>query len=313
MASTNAVPLNGSSRKPSTPGYMSSRPLFPQPPPLSLALYPLTLLLGSFYSLISPTARPPTDPSSSSSTVAPTSSTTPVNYFARKGNIFNVYFVKVGWAWTTLAFISLLISQPAFNNSTLSPNARLRRVGQALLRYVFVTVTWWLTTQWFFGPGIIDRSFIATGGRCEGSHSPALGNPISELGFIMTATACKASGGAWTGGHDVSGHVFMLVLASAFLILELQGASSAEEEMDDERKEKHQSAVEEGSYERWGRNFAISVAGLSWWMLLMTAMWFHTWLEKVTGLTIALSAVYIIYFLPRRLPSLRSVIGIPGR
>ncbi|PGH30173.1 hypothetical protein GX50_07073 [[Emmonsia] crescens] len=311
MASTNAVPLNGPARISSTPGPKSSRPLFPQPPPLSLALYPLTLLLGSLYSLISPTARPLAN-ASSSPAVAPDSDTNPVNYFARKGNIFNVYFVKVGWLWTTLAFISLLLTQPAFNSRLLSPSTRLKRMGQATFRYILVTIAWWLTTQWFFGPGIIDRSFIATGGRCEVSILPGSANPMSELAAILTATTCKASGGAWTGGHDVSGHVFMLVLASAFLLLELQGASSAEGEMD-KRKDMRQEVVQGASYERWSRKFTLAVGGLSWWMLLMTATWFHTWLEKATGLMLALGTVYTVYFLPRTLLPWRNIVGIPGR
>ncbi|KAK2812600.1 hypothetical protein FQN50_001244 [Emmonsiellopsis sp. PD_5] len=312
MASTtNAVPLNGSPKEPYLRVSRPSRPLFPQPPPLSLALYPLTLLLGSLYSLISPTAKP------ASSTASPVSQgqQDPVNYFAWKGNIFNVYFVKIGWAWTTLAFISLLITQPAFTSSLLPPNARLKRVGQAVFRYVFVTVAWLLTTQWFFGPGIIDRSFVATGGRCEAStRLPLSGkNPISDLKLILTATACKASGGSWMGGHDVSGHVFMLVLASSFLILELQGASCPGEELD-ESKDKYQEVAGGTSRgEKISRNFVLGVAGLSWWMLFMTAIFFHTWLEKMTGLIIALGAVYTLYFLPRTVPSWRAIVGIPGR
>ncbi|PGG96648.1 hypothetical protein GX51_07727 [Blastomyces parvus] len=311
MSSTDAVPLNGSAKKQSAAGAKSSRPLFPQPPPLSLALYPLTLLLGSLYSLISPTARPLASASSSPG-VAPDSDTSPVNYFARKGNIFNVYFVKVGWLWTTLAFISLLLTQPAFNSRLLSPGTRLKRVGQATGRYILVTIAWWLTTQWFFGPGIIDRSFIATGGRCETSNAPGSTDPISELAAALTSTACKASGGAWTGGHDVSGHVFMLVLASAFLFCELQGASAAEGELE-EPKDKHHEVVRQAPSERWGRNFTLAVGGLSWWMLLMTAIWFHTWLEKVTGLLLAIGTVYAVYFLPRTLTPWKNIIGIPGR
>ncbi|OJD25699.1 hypothetical protein ACJ73_02930 [Blastomyces percursus] len=311
MSSRDAVPLNGSVRKPSTAVPKPSRPLFPQPSPLSLALYPLTLLLGSLYSLISPTARPLANASSSPG-VAPDSATNPVNYFARKGNIFNVYFVKIGWLWTTLAFISLLLTQPAFNNKLLSPGARLKRVGQATSRYILVTIAWWLTTQWFFGPGIIDRSFVATGGRCETSMAPGSTDPISELAVVLTSAACKASGGAWTGGHDVSGHVFMLVLASAFLFCELQGASAAEGELE-EPKDKQHEMVQRASSERWSRNFTLAVGGLSWWMLLMTAIWFHTWLEKVTGLILAIGTVYVVYFLPRTLTPWRNIIGIPGR
>ena len=38
---------------------------------------------------------------------------------------------------------------------------------------------------------------------------------------IQSGPACKAAGGRWYGGYDISGHVFMLVLSSAFLLYEL--------------------------------------------------------------------------------------------
>ena len=56
----------------------------------------------------------------------------------------------------------------------------------------------------------------------------------------------------------------------------------------------------------------LGVAALSWWMLLMTAAFFHTWFEKFTGLVVALSTLYATYFLPRAIPALRVVLGMPG-
>ena len=32
----------------------------------------------------------------------------------------------------------------------------------------------------------------------------------------------------------------------------------------------------------WALRFVLGVTGLGWWMLFMTAIWFHTWLEKVS-------------------------------
>jgi len=61
-----------------------------------------------------------------------------------------------------------------------------------------------------------------------------------------------------------------------------------------------------------GVRVALGVAGMSWWMLLMTAAFFHTWFEKFTGLVVAMAAIYTVYFLPRAVPSLRSVTGMPG-
>lgn len=153
-------------------------------------------------------------------------------------------------------------------------------------------------TQWFFGPAIVDRSFVLTGGRCEDVRPKTPGHPASELSAVFTAAACKAAGGAWRGGHDVSGHVFMLVLASAFLVFEALGASRAEsgtsveggkaKQDSEEPAEKQSDVSPDDTVKVWGLRFVWGVAGLSWWMLFMTAIWFHTWLEKVRSYSLIL-------------------------
>ncbi|KAJ5162993.1 Fat storage-inducing transmembrane protein, partial [Penicillium coprophilum] len=311
-----------------------------------LLIYPATLLLGSLFSTISPTARHSRDPFSSSSPpaspLAPSLaadlhlSEGPVNYFARKNNIFNVYFVKIGWLWTTAAFVSLLIFQPSYSSSrresSAQQEARFRRILQAILRYALITTVWYLATQWFFGPAIIDRGFVATGGKCERALDEAgkmaAGQSSStNLETLFTAATCKTAGGAWRGGHDISGHVLMLVLATGFLAFEAVGASapaclsrfSSAGDVGRERKASDADntpvadSTETGGFaETWSLRLVWGVVGLGWWMLFMTAIWFHTWLEKWSGLLIALSAVYAIYILPRRIAPLRDVIGLPG-
>lgn len=61
-----------------------------------------------------------------------------------------------------------------------------------------------------------------------------------------------------------------------------------------------------------GGRFALGVVGLSLWMVLMTAIYFHTWFEKLTGLLIAMAGFYSVYILPRWIPALRGVLGSPG-
>lgn len=283
------------------------------PSPVVLLVYPVTLLLGSLFSIISPTARASrghTAASSPSGPLAPSLaadlhiSESPVNYFARKNNIFNLYFVKIGWLWTTLAFFSLLLCQPAYRSSSsqTQPQIRLRRILQASLRYVLATSIWYLMTQWFFGPAIIDRSFVITGGKCEqilnevgkiGSEE----SPAAQLETMFTAVACKAAGGSWKGGHDISGHVFMLVLATALLSFEAIGVgaftapsvnSHANGETTRDRKPSDPGSPLTGeqldipgTMRTWSLRLVWGVVGLGWWMLFMTAIWFHTWLEKV--------------------------------
>ncbi|KAL5337604.1 inositol phospholipid synthesis and fat-storage-inducing TM-domain-containing protein [Aspergillus crustosus] len=303
---------------PSTPPSTSTSPTIPtlsrfEPPsPFLLFLYPITLFAGSLFSVLSPTAHQASAKSE------------PINYFARKDNIFNIYFVKIGWIWFTSAFASLILASPP------SPH-RGRRQAQSFARYALVTVVWYATTQWFFGPAIVDRSFVLTGGKCEAvlrglsesqsvQEKGVVGAAVSgeeSLGVYFTAAACKAAGGAWRGGHDVSGHVFMLVLVTAVLAFEALGVIAPETEGVDGKKTEGDFSVDKGSESEgevrtWALRFVGLVVGLGYWMLLMTAIWFHTWLEKANGLVLSLAAVYTIYILPRRVIPWRDIVGIPG-
>lgn len=266
-----------------------------QIPPIALIVYPITLLVGSLYSSISPTARfphahpAPLAPSIATDINLSSPPESPVNYFARKDNVFNVYFVKIGWLWLTLAFASLLISQPVYRKTATSSG----RLTQATVRYALATTAWYLMTQWFFGPPVIDRSFVITGGGCErvasgvaGAAQAATGaGEVAALESVLTAAACKAAGGKWAGGHDVSGHVFMLVVVTGVLVCEGVGVAgdaickALSFSTCEEGNRKDEDEGEKGRV--WVLRFVLAVAGLGWWMLFMTAIWFHTWLEKV--------------------------------
>lgn len=289
-----------------------------------LALYPATLILGSLFSTFQPASR-------NATYLASTQSYDPrdaPSYFAKKSNVFNVYFVKIGWFWTTLAFFVLILTHSS-HGPPLRPQLTKRRL-QAIARYAVITTIWVFVTQWFFGPGIVDRSFRWTGGKCERVLATDLAEKMEQgdAKEVFSHAACKAIGGQWRGGHDISGHVFLLILGSAMLWLELLPAVLTHEGLREKRRIRTSdglvrnaslesgASTNPGSVERpelgFGIKTALSVAGLSWWMLLMTAAFFHTWFEKVTGLLVAFSAIYTVYFLPRGVPALRQVLGLPG-
>lgn len=288
-----------------------------------LSIYPATLVLGSVFSTLHPASRNATylpisqsyDPSNAPS------------YFAKKSNIFNVYFVKIGWVWITAAFFLLIFSHPSLG-PPLRPQFTRRRI-QAALRYVCITATWLFVTQWFFGPAIIDRSFRWTGGKCEAIVAEDLASKAEkgQVAEVFSHAACKAIGGQWKGGHDISGHVFLLILGSATLWLELLPAVLRMEGLTEARRIlTADGLVRKATYEAEGNptdaeppkemgvgiQASLAVAGLSWWMLLMTAAYFHTWFEKLTGLLVAFSAIYAVYFLPRAVPAMRQIFGMPG-
>ncbi|KAI5287889.1 hypothetical protein KEM54_005640 [Ascosphaera aggregata] len=209
-------------------------------PPAILLVYPSTLFLGFLYALLSPDARLGANN---------TSLNQPVNYFAKKSNILNRFFVKIGWFWTSLAFCAMLLTLPGFKSEKTGQGAT-RRCWQACLRYMLVTLSWVITTQWAFGPPLVDRGFTATGGKCSGSFGTADNVDDPQTAKIFSQAECKLSGGKWKGGRDISGHVFMLALMSAFLFMEWYGASQfvgrnvTDEKRDDEERENMEKKVD---------------------------------------------------------------------
>lgn len=277
---------------------------------LLLLAYPVLLAFGTLFSVLDPTVRNATyDPALQAHVQDAAHSP---GYFARKSNVFNVFFVKRGWAWVTLAFFVFFTTHPAVTSARDDG----RRRARGIIRWALVTAWWVLVTQWCFGPAIIDRSFRFTGGKCE-----VAGARIEEGEAtgkdLFTGVACKAAGGRWAGGHDISGHVFLLVLGSYFLIQEVgwaflihwrrraaAGTAGAGAPIRDDRSVvMHDGAVKSAAVEIadrytdaaaedgrpltvWealglGGKVAGGVVVLSWWMLLMTAIYFHTWIEKV--------------------------------
>lgn len=290
-----------------------------------LAIYPATLILGSLFSYLSPHVN--------NTLYSPSQQSFPPHlapsYFARKKNIFNLYFVKVGWLWTTFALLLFILTHPSFGRP-LYPALTARRL-KATLRWLGATAVWVLVTQWCFGPPLIDRSFRLTGGVCEMLDDQGQVQRMSREREVLTHAACRVIGGQWKGGHDISGHVFLLILGSALLWMEvlpvLLGARGLREErrvlMADgrtvtaavEKAEVEGAVVAEKESEvvaGLGTKFAVGVVALSWWMLLMTAAFFHTWFEKFTGFVVALGGIWLIYFMPRGVPMVRAVVGMPG-
>ena len=339
-----AVRRNGNTTTPQTESSPDSTSASPErevslarsrPSPYILLIYPIILALGSLFSVLSPSASPstysaPFTPGVASDINTPKTPQT-LNYFAGKGNFLNLYFVKVGWFWTTLAFGLLQLTTtnyPKQQPPSSRTSSKNNNILQALLRYSLITLTWIFTTQWFFGPALIDRSFTSTGGRCVPRHGKvdSLAEGI-ELSTVATNLSCKTVGGKWLGGHDISGHFFMLVLSSAFLFLEFfisetqtqaahpnisaEAAARIAKETTEEEKRAVGGWESEGVVKArlWTQYLVWAVIVLDAWMLLMTAIWFHTLFEKVSGLVLASLSVWGVYFLPRISPEWRRVVG----
>ncbi|KAI0542203.1 inositol phospholipid synthesis and fat-storage-inducing TM-domain-containing protein [Xylaria digitata] len=318
MAGSSSSADGAASTEPNTPQPTKrSSPFLPTPlETLLLAVYPSILIFGTLFSVLSPETRgAPYDAARQSHVQAHAPS-----YFARKDNLFNVLFVKRGWLWITVAFLAFVATHPTFR--------RGRMAVRAGIRWALVTGWWILVTQWCFGPPLIDRGFRFTGGRCEVARD-AVSAGTADQKELFTAAACRTAGGNWSGGHDISGHVFLLVLGSCFLIQEvvwvvLKAGQKLVGSGDDRAVVMGDGALKGAGVESYhtpaaherhlgvGGKFALGVVGLSLWMLLMTAVYFHTWFEKLTGLLVASMAVYAVYVLPRWIPALRGLVGLPG-
>ena len=267
-----------------------------------LGVFPLTLALGSLYGALSPASRAaPYSPELQAHPAALAPS-----YFATKNNVLNRYFVKLGWGWVSVAFAAYTASNaihrlygrpasssPASSDPRSSPpssnlrsssapstaqashSALLRHLLQPALRWALLTAWWFGVTQAFFGPALIDRGFRWTGGRCELVLADGVGE-ARDPEVLGSAATCRRVGGAWRGGHDISGHAFLLVSGCALLGFEvLPGVLR--------RRQRGEAAPREapGVLLRWAEYLVAVIAGAGWWMLLMTAVYFHTWFEKV--------------------------------
>ncbi|KAG4302595.1 hypothetical protein PCK1_001179 [Pneumocystis canis] len=132
-----------------------------------LIIYPITIILGSLSNL---------------------SQGAHTSYFSRSSNLFNVIFAKLGWFWTSVVFL--------YHLTRIESKNRLK----ASLRWLLATLWWLFITQWFFGPSLMDRSFVWTGGKCK-FDDPEF-NKSGEHN-IYSSVKCKLAGGKWTEGKSL--------------------------------------------------------------------------------------------------------------
>ena len=326
-------------------------PLLPSPHEiLLLAVYPALLTLGSLYTTLSPprtgAVYSPAHQSYQPPDLAPSYFARKDNVL----NVFFVKAGWAWYSGALLLFHATHLVFPlrsAQKNAAAAaapgrtgwpPAAEaVPRAARAAARYAACTLAWALVTQWFFGPALIDRSFRLTGGSC-GAGGPSSAPPGGGRGTVgerlrgaLSRAECAVEGGTWSGGVDVSGHAFMLTLGSAMLCLEVlpvavrwwnergyrpppaASPDAPEDCEDDEDGGKERAGGVTAAYWRGASVKVVAVAvGLSWWMLLMTAAFFHTWSEKLAGLVVALAGVWAVYFLPRGVGPAQLVLGVPG-
>ena len=113
------------------------------------------------------------------------------NYFSDRRNIFNVYFIKLGWFWTSLVFGLRFAFSQEYRQVKNTPRS------QKIVEYFLCTAVWWLLTTLF-------SSIDFMTGTCTDS---SFGSPRE----------CRHGGGIWDS-IDISGHAYLLIFSSLALL-----------------------------------------------------------------------------------------------
>lgn len=228
-------------------------------------------------------------------------------------------------------------------------------LSKSILRYAIATACWFAFTSWLFGPPLMERIFTSSGGICLPQHPPTThstsnpSGPASSAGFKMPEMPidpdfCRAgrkgvsredrpelfrtahtlvvdgleSGrlrGVWRGGHDVSGHTFILILSSLFLLEELSPylaqyllailPSNISSSLPLNtlfprgtiRSSRNPYREESATAQRNSLAVTTSVLALvTLWVfsIVNTSLFFHTPQEKISGALIALAAWLVL-------------------
>lgn len=252
------------------------------------------------------------------------------NYYNNKGNIFNQYFVKKGWGWTTAVILFFYIVKVSFTNirsgkptdDTLE-RTHTRRLSTihllgAAFRYFCATLWWVLFTQWCFGLPIMDKVFLLTGGKCTGISEEKIASHLNgklldskvfqKIDQIyesssVSSMVCRRLRGSWEGGHDPLGHVFLLVHSSLYLFFEMKQHWSGFGALIGDIRLLFQLGNRRlnvwAFLKRNPEAPLILLMALWWYMLLMTNMYFHLLAEKLVGLAFGYFGIFVVYLAPR--------------
>lgn len=223
----------------------------------------------------------------------------PKSYFSRSDNLFNVYFVKIGWFWTLLFSLPFL----AVSSYTICCGDTKRLYRNHLPRLGVATMFWFGWTKMF---NIIETSF----GHC------------SVRGFESKVSCLKA--GHFWHGFDISGHAFILIYSSLVLIEEARPIINWESIKDFLRNEEHNRASGENTatdlitnplknlkddqikklqvlYARYTPVMRLLFVGMTMlqllWdvMLVCTMLYYHNMIEKVLSGIIAILTWFFTY------------------
>jgi len=218
-------------------------------------------------------------------------------YFSSSSNVFNQYFVKIGWFWTLITTVPFVL----MTSFTYCCGQR-RLIFSHLARLLVATSVWFIFTKSF----VLYENSV---GRCVGSGGDK----------IDSKQSCLSKGLYWKS-FEISGHAFMLIYSGLVLVEEARayiGWSSIQDMIrneDDNRKlkiddlsspfkdltPKEYGVVKMGyaTFTRYVRVLFVIITFLSiLWdiMLISTALYFHTMPEKLIAAAMAILVWFFTY------------------
>ncbi|KAI9292775.1 hypothetical protein K502DRAFT_319343 [Neoconidiobolus thromboides FSU 785] len=184
------------------------------------------------------------------------------NWFTKSNNPINQIFAKNAWGWASLIFFSLNLIQYSQNKFQKT----------MLLKWLAATVYWVLLTQRIYsGTSFRDQVFLFTGGKCT----------ISNIKNVLD---CKTLGtSTLENGHLISGHCLLLIHASLFLWEEF-GRLLYHPTRRTFNLNQNTTLSTSQTIQKYIIYTARSILTVFLWLLMITSVYFHTLLEKITGI-----------------------------
>ncbi|RNA36255.1 FIT family protein CG10671-like [Brachionus plicatilis] len=207
----------------------------------------------------------------------------PTYYLAYKNNIFNKFFVKIGWGWTLAVLTPFVIMTSSIYNCF-----NLIQIKNHLIR-IFVATFFWFTFTSVFE--YIDSQT----GYCAKNE-------------YRSKMSCKINKEEWLNGFDISGHIFLLMHSLFLMNEEIKVFSSWTKIYDNLEKRENLESSNERFYRKAkdlhkkltpfvNFNFVlIGLLALLWEvMLLSTCLFFHTILHKLLAAFCAIGLWFLTY------------------
>lgn len=216
-------------------------------------------------------------------------------YLSDTNNVFNQWFVKIGWFWTLL-----VVGNFTFLTARTYSCGKISIIRNNMIRLVIATAVWFGITQLF--QSIENRT-----GVCETMK-------------YSRKESCTANGFLWKG-IDISGHCFLLVFSNLFIIEEGKAYLGWERIKDYMRMEEHKRISDtkdvtdtpltklKNEEFLWLRKYfststpyvrilfcLLAFVSLLWdLMLLSTLLYFHLMIEKVVASGVAVLLWFSLY------------------